>query len=404
MYLVRIHRYMATEKNKHQMQLVSLCIAAFFGMAGGAMVSPTLPSIMGHFKVSAQAIGWVMGVYTLSTAIFMPVTGVLADRLGRKKVLIPALIINGIAGTGAALSGRFEIILVFRFFQGIGIAGMMPMVMTLVGDLYDSENRVKAMGAISATTGIGSALAPFLGGVLAGIVWRIPFFLYFLTIPLSFLIFIIIPETKSDEKHKPISSYFNLLVSAPNRMRILGIMGLALLSFVLLYSLIIYIPILVSGNAYNLSEFWAGLFLAIQGITAGIASFQARRFSSTFQRPHILTAGFAVMSASLLVIFLSQYLWHIIAALLLFGFGFGTVQPQLNTWITEQVTGTQRGGLVSLFNMMKYIGQTAAPLLFGAVLAGASIKIIYITAFAIGIASVSLAFSLKRTKPPQFSD
>lgn len=66
--------------HSERLQIATLCITAFFGMAGGAMVSPTLPSIMNHFEVSGKIIGWVMGIYTLSTAVFMPIIGVLADR------------------------------------------------------------------------------------------------------------------------------------------------------------------------------------------------------------------------------------------------------------------------------------------------------------------------------------
>ncbi|MFO7849818.1 MAG: MFS transporter [Spirochaetia bacterium] len=391
---------MNEQARQQRLQIVTLCITAFFGMAGGAMVSPTLPAIMNHFSVSGQRIGWVMGVYTLSTAVFMPVVGVLSDRLGRKRVLIPALIINGAAGLGTALSGRFDLILLFRFTQGIGIAGMMPLVMTLVGDLYDEQGRLRAMGAISATTGVGSTLAPFIGGMLAGIIWRAPFFLYFLTIPLALLVMAFIPEKKQKREPQHISSYFRVLTSAPNRMRILGIMGLGLLSFVLLYSLIIYIPLLLTGNPFALSEFWAGLFLAIQGITSGIAASQARRMGEAFQRPHILSIGFSLMALALLLIFFCQAVWQIIASLLLFGCGFGSVQPQLNTWITEQVEGNRRGGVVSLFNMTKYIGQTTAPMAFGAILGIASVETIFLVAGGIGCITVPLAFSLKYTRPP----
>ncbi len=380
-------------------RLFSLCATAFFGMAGGAMVSPTLPAIMNRFDISGQSIGWVMGVYTLSTALFMPIIGFLSDRVGRKKMLVPALIINGLAGLGTALSANYELILLFRFCQGIGIAGMMPVAMTLIGDLYDGEERVRAMGAVSATTGIGSAAAPFIGGMLAGIIWRVPFFLYLLTIPLSFLILAVIPEKKKTGEPIKISGYVTLFRCAPNRFRIIGIMALALLSFVLLYSLIIYIPLLLTSNRFNLSEFWAGLFLAIQGITSGIAATQARNMTSRFPRPAILTVGFTLMSSALAVIFLSNVVWQIIVGLLLFGGGFGTVQPQLNTWITEQTGTDQRGGLVSLFNTMKYVGQTTAPLLFGAILGIAPIKIIFVTACFIGIGTAGLSWSLKYTQP-----
>jgi MFS family permease len=368
-------------------------------MAGGALVAPTLPAIMSAFSISKQNIGWVMGVYTLSTAISMPFVGVLSDRYGRKTILVPALFINGLAGLGTAFSGRFELILLFRFIQGIGIAGMMPIAMTLIGDLFDGKERVRAMGVLSATTGVGSAAAPFLGGMLAGITWRIPFFLYLLTIPLAVLVLLVIPIQKNKEVRN-IKDYIRSFLAVPHRKRIIGILLLSFLSFVLLYALIIYIPILLTSKQFGLSEFWAGLFLAIQGITSGTAATQAKRLSERLTRPIILTGGFLLISGGLTVIFLSSVIWHVIAGLLIFGSGFGTVQPQLNTWVTEQVSHEQRGGLVSVFNMLKYVGQTTAPLLYGFLLAVAHLDYIFLVAAGIGIWAASIAFYLKRFSSP----
>lgn len=376
-------------------QLPVICATAFFGMAGGALVAPTLPSIMAAFSVSKQAIGFVMGVYTLSTAICMPFVGFLSDRVGRKTILIPALVLNGVAGFGVAVSNRFELVLLFRFIQGIGVAGLMPTAMTLVGDLFQGKQRVRAMGALSATTGVGSAAAPLIGGLLAGIVWNIPYFVYVLTIPLALLVARFIPPSVRVEKVPPFKTYIKSFLRAPNRVRILGILSLGLLSFLLLYSLIIYLPILLTGERFGLTEFWAGLFLAVQGVTSGIAATRAKRFSEKYHRPGILTVGLLLMSCALLSVFFVRAIWQLILSLLLFGSGFGTVQPQLNTWITEQVETEQRGGLVAVFNMMKYIGQTTAPLLYGLVLFFLPVQSVFLTASIIGVGAAFLALLLR---------
>jgi MFS family permease len=387
---------MAKKSQKTGMnKLPVICATAFFGMAGGALVAPTLPSIMAAFSVGKQAIGFVMGVYTLSTAICMPFVGFLSDRVGRKTILIPALILNGIAGFGVAVSNRFELVLLFRFIQGIGVAGLMPSAMTLVGDLFEGKQRVRAMGAFSATTGVGSAAAPLMGGLLAGIVWNVPYFIYVLTIPLAVLVARVIPPSTQQENVLPFKTYIVSFFRAPNKARILGILGLGLLSFLLLYSLIIYLPILLTGERFGLTPFWAGLFLAVQGVTSGIAATRAKHFSEKYDRPGILTVGLLLMSCALLSVFFVREIWQLILSLLLFGSGFGTVQPQLNTWITEQVETEQRGGLVAVFNMMKYIGQTTAPLLYGLVLFFLPIQSVFITASIIGVGAAFLALLLR---------
>lgn len=389
---------MSDRQQSSGVQLFIICATAFFGMAGGAMVAPTLPAIMKSFQVDKQSIGWVMGVYSMATAICMPFIGILSDRFGRKTVLIPALLLNGAAGLGAALSIRFDTILLARFFQGIGIAGMMPVAMTLIGDLYEGKERVRAMGALSATTGIGSAAAPFIGGMLAGIAWRVPFFLYLTTIPLAFLVLVKIPNSDQGKAIPNLGTYVKRFLYVPNRLRISGIISLAYLSFVLLYSLIIYLPILLTGERFGLSEFWAGLFLAIQGVTSGIMATQAKKLSERFLRPVIGCFGFLLMSSGLTVLFFSHRLWHPIVGLLIFGAGFGTIQPQLNTWITEQVGHEQRGGLVGIFNMFKYVGQTTAPLLFGFILTFIFVHGVFLCAAVIGIIAAVISLLLKRVE------
>jgi MFS family permease len=206
----------------------------------------------------------------------------------------------------------------------------------------------------------------------------------------------IIPPGKKAETNPTLKTYFKSFLREPNRGRIIGIIVLAFLSFLLLYALIIYLPIHLTSDTFGLSEFWAGLFLAIQGITSGTAATQAKRISERFSRPTILGTGFVLMSIGLGIIFFSVALRQLIIGLLVFGSGFGSVQPQLNTWITEQVSHERRGGLVAVFNMLKYVGQTTAPLLFGFLLALVLVKGIFLCAAAIGIGAALLSFMLHR--------
>ncbi|MFB6216207.1 MAG: MFS transporter, partial [Candidatus Aenigmatarchaeota archaeon] len=82
-------------------------------------------------------------------AVSFPFMGFLTDRYGRKKVLIPALFINGIAGSICAIAPNFSVLLAARVVQGIGIAGMAPMALILIGDHYGGSERASAMGSLS---------------------------------------------------------------------------------------------------------------------------------------------------------------------------------------------------------------------------------------------------------------
>jgi len=149
-----------------------ICLVAFFGMSGGALLGPVLPAMVEPLHTSREAVGMVLAVYTFSTALSMLLIGSIVDRFGRKNILIPCLIINGIAGTACYFAPNLTVLLALRLVQGIGIAGMMPVAMTMIGELYSGLDRVHAMGRMSMTTAIGSVSAPLIGGGMAVFGWN----------------------------------------------------------------------------------------------------------------------------------------------------------------------------------------------------------------------------------------
>lgn len=154
-----------------------ILVVAFFGMMGGALMGPVLPALITPFGVVEETVGLVLAVYTLATAVTMPFVGPLIDKVGRKEVLVTCLFVNGVFGSLCAFAQSFSILLVFRALQGIGIAGLIPVAMTLINDYYDKK-KVRAMSRLSITTSVGGVLAPLLGGSLAYLNWQYPFYFY----------------------------------------------------------------------------------------------------------------------------------------------------------------------------------------------------------------------------------
>src|SRR5699024_12429097 len=98
-----------------------------------------------------------------------PLAGYLSDRFGRKKVIIPALILTGIGGLIAGLASwkmdqAYSMSLLGRILQGIGASVAMPMVLPLVGDLFQRESVAGALlGIIETGNAAGKALRPVKG-------------------------------------------------------------------------------------------------------------------------------------------------------------------------------------------------------------------------------------------------
>lgn len=103
-----------SSNNRDKPILSLILVVGLFAMLGGSLLGPTLPAISNSFHVSESAVGQVLGVYALTALLALPFIGYTMDRIGRKKVLVPCLVLNGIAGFSCILAPSFKILLVSR--------------------------------------------------------------------------------------------------------------------------------------------------------------------------------------------------------------------------------------------------------------------------------------------------
>lgn len=99
-------------KNTH---LLMLCITTFFAMAGGSLLAPVLPEMVEPLKTTSQEVGLLISMYAISTAIFTLVIGHFIDRVNRKKILVPCLVIYGLTGLVSYFSSDLQLLLILRF-------------------------------------------------------------------------------------------------------------------------------------------------------------------------------------------------------------------------------------------------------------------------------------------------
>ena len=171
-------------KNIH---LLMLCITAYFAMAGGALLAPVLPEMVEPLQTTSHEIGLLISAFTLSTAIFTLVIGHFIDRVNRKKILVPCLVIYGITGPVSFFTSNLQSLLILRFIQGIGVAGMLSLAMLIAADVYKGRESLHAMSRVSMAIAIGPVSAPLIGGGLASLGWNYPFLFYVLSLPFAFI-------------------------------------------------------------------------------------------------------------------------------------------------------------------------------------------------------------------------
>jgi len=146
---------------------------------GIASVTPAFPDISRELGLSAARTALLVSVFTIPGFLLTPFLGILADRFGRKKVLVPCLFLFGLAGGACAFASDFTMLLALRFLQGTGASALNSLNATLIGDFFSGKERSEAMGYNSSVIGLGAASYPALGGILATFGWRYPFALAF---------------------------------------------------------------------------------------------------------------------------------------------------------------------------------------------------------------------------------
>ncbi len=131
------------------------------------VTSTAMPTIIGDLH-GLEHYSWVASIYLLASTITMPLYGRLSDVLGRKRVLLFSIGLFAGGSLLASVSHSMLQLILFRGIQGLGAGGIMPVVLTILGDIFTLQERAKIQGIFSAVWGTASLAGPLLGAFLVG--------------------------------------------------------------------------------------------------------------------------------------------------------------------------------------------------------------------------------------------
>jgi len=366
--------------------IIMILIMGAFGVMGGGLIAPALPAIGEAFAAPDEQIGLVLSIYTLAAALSLPLTGYLLDAVGRRKVGLACLIIDGTAGLAIIFTTSFPAMLVLRFVQGIGIAGLIPVAMTIIGDLFQKKRRLQVMGYLTGTISLGAVVIPSIGGFLASVDWRLVFAVYGFSLLLALFFFGTLPETS--EKHRKKGSkttsaesprkYLASLFSVLKITEIRNLMIHSLIIYFLLYALVTFIPLyLVIGHGFT--EIFTGLALSLQGLFSALLASQAGFIADFLSWRLRAAAGFALIALGFILLpFWPEGSYLLSASFIIYGTGMGMVSPTIYNRATGLPPANLTGSVIAIFNTMKFVGMTLAPLILGLIFAVTGLETIFI--------------------------
>lgn len=353
---------------RRQVSLYVVFGVTLMAVLGVSSVTPAFPRVAKELGVAAQRVGMLITVFTLPGIFLTPVFGILADRVGRKRILLPSLLLFAVAGGACAFARDFNLLLALRFLQGIGAASLGSLNVTLVGDLFSGRERVRAMGYNASVLSIGTASYPAIGGALAALGWYYPFALPFLALPVAALVATRLdaPEPRGGES---LERYLKGVWGSLGRRDVIGILASGTLMFVVLYgSYLTYFPFLLA-RAFNASPGLIGLVMSGMSATTAIMSSLLGRLARRYQLRLLIAAASAGYGVALLLILAVRNFWVLLLPVALFGAAHGIAIPALQTVLADRAPAEHRGVLMSVNGLALRLGQTLGPVLAGAAFA-----------------------------------
>ena len=155
-------------KGRTILTFAALCTVPFVLVLSNSMLIPVLPKMQRAMGISLFQVGLLITAFSIPAGTIIPLAGFLSDQYGRKLIMVPSLLIFGLGGVFAGLAALFLekpyiYILLARILQGVGGGGTYQLAMALTGDIFQSEERSKALGILEAANGLGKVAAPLLG-------------------------------------------------------------------------------------------------------------------------------------------------------------------------------------------------------------------------------------------------
>ena len=148
-------------------------LGTFMAILDTSIVNVALPHMMSAFGVNRNQIEWVSTGFMLATAVAMPLVGFLVGRLGHKTLYLISLALFTLGSAACALAWSYNSLIVARVIQAVGGGAIQPVGMAIVAELFEPEERGRALGIWGTGIMIGPAIGPTLGGYLTEISnWR----------------------------------------------------------------------------------------------------------------------------------------------------------------------------------------------------------------------------------------
>jgi MFS family permease len=335
------------------------------GILANALVNAPLPDILAAFSEPDSRAGLVVASGTLPGIVMAPVIGLMADRYGRRAVLVPCLVSFGVFGVAAGLAPSFGFLLLCRLGQGFGSAGLINLAVVLIGDTWEGTERARRIGWNAAVLTISIAVLPALGGVLAQVGgWRWSFAPYTLALVTAGAAWGLLAGGGGGAG-LGLGAQLRDAGAVLRRPLVFSSIAFGFLLFVLIFGLFLTtMPILVEED-FGLGPAARGLVLSVPALGSTAAALSLGRLRERASSHALLVVACLLFAAGFAVIGLAPTLVVLGVGCLVYGLGEGMAIPTIQDVVSGAAPTASRGAVVAVWVGAARAGQTLGPLLAG---------------------------------------
>src|SRR4051812_38147110 len=410
--------------------LAICCISLLIVGLDVTIVNVALPSIRADFHASVSELQWTIDAYTLVLASLLMVSGSTADRLGRVRVFQVGLTVFTLGSLLCSVAPSSGVLIAARMLQAVGGSMLNPVAMSIIRNTFDDpRERAQAIGVWGGVVGISLALGPVVGGVLVGLSWRA---IFLVNIPVGLAAIALtaryVPESRASRPRRvdPVGQVLVVVTLASLTYAIIEgpakgwtspeIVGLFCLSAAALIGLLVYearrreplielrffrsapfsgataiavcafaalggflfLNTLYLQEVRGYSPLHAGLLtLPMAVMTFIFGPISGRVVGGSGARVPLLVGGAGILLSSLMLrgLTATTSMAGILAAYVLFGVGFGFVNPPITNTAVSGMPPSQAGVAAAVASTSRQVGQSLGVAISGTI-AGAAAAVL----------------------------
>ena len=384
--------------DKKQITLFILLMNLFIAFLGIGLVIPVLPTIMNELNLTGKIVGYMVAAFAIMQLLVSPIAGRWADKFGRKIMIIVGLIFFSISELLFGLGKTVEVLFISRMLGGVSAAFIMPAVTAFIADITTAETRSKALGYMSAAISTGFIIGPGIGGFLAEIGTRIPFFSAAVLAAVAAILSIVLlkePERQYGEQIAIKGSKFKKIFQPLFFIAflIIFISSFALAAFESLFALFVDrkfsftpkdIAIVITGGA-------------IVGAVAQVALFD--RLTKAIGEINLIRYCLILSAILVYLMTLVQSYMSILLVTFIVFVGFDLIRPAVTSYLSK-IAGDEQGFVGGMNSMFTSIGNVLAPIIAGGLF---DLNLNYPFYLSAAILILGIIISVKWKKPDMVS-